>query len=134
MNADDASELPVNQISSGWNSFEGGASIGKRGSEHGVIGLDDEHAYGARITLERDATPAPFSITCGPCGGLFVHTRFFGAEDSAKEAFQSMKTELARILRLIPDEANSDRDEGAVMPAMHNFVGRFPERSPAVLD
>ena len=59
-----------------WHPFEDGASIGQAGSEGGVIVRDDEHPWGARITLERDGGFAPFALTCGIYGWM-VHTRWF---------------------------------------------------------
>jgi hypothetical protein len=111
----------------GWCSFQGGASVGQIGCEGGAIVLDEEHADGARITLERGGAAAPFAITCGIYDWL-VHTRFFDTEDGAKEAFQSMEMEMVHILRLIPDQANFDfdRDGPPVIQAIGNFVERFP--------
>ena len=36
----------------GWIPAENGATLGHTGSEGGVIGMDEEHTDGARITLE----------------------------------------------------------------------------------
>jgi hypothetical protein len=38
-----------------WTAFEDGGSIGETGGEGGVVLRDDEHPWGARITLERGA-------------------------------------------------------------------------------
>jgi len=56
--------------SSVWHPYERGGTIGQRGSEEGLIVLDEEHAAGARITLERerDSKIAPFAVTCGQNG------------------------------------------------------------------
>jgi hypothetical protein len=116
----------MNDARDGWSPYERGESIGRSGSEHGVIMLDDEHSDGARITLERDGATAPFAVNCGISGWPFVHTRFFRAEEGAKEAFQSMKKALAHILQLIPDKAYFDRDQATVIQVMHDFVERFP--------
>ena len=47
-----------------WNLFEKGKTINKRGPEEGITLKDEEHNDGARITLEKDGSIAPFSITC----------------------------------------------------------------------
>jgi len=46
-----------------------------RGSEGGVIVRDEEHALGARITLETGCGIAPYAITCGIYGWM-MHTCF----------------------------------------------------------
>jgi hypothetical protein len=92
-----------------WQSFDKGRTIGKSGSETGVILLDEEHADGARITLEGDCRPAPFTITCGIFGWM-VHTRFFANEEGARRAYEDMKQALDRIIRSIPLESDPDRD------------------------
>ena len=56
-----------------WVAVENGATIGTLGSEGGVIERDEEHADGARITIEQGGTIAPYSITCGIYGWMF-HT------------------------------------------------------------
>ncbi len=97
-----------------WLAFDHGATLGKRGSEGGVILTDEEYPSGARITLERDGTIAPFSITCGIYGTL-VHTRFFSRQDEARAEFAAMKVELARLA-----------DDGVDAAALERFVERFP--------
>jgi len=104
-----------------WNAFDNGKTIGQRGSESGRIIRDEEHTDGARITLERDGQTAPFAITCGIYGWM-VHTRFFGAESEAQSAFESMRSELTRILSTIPLTA----DPEVVSKSISDFVERFP--------
>jgi hypothetical protein len=48
-----------------WRAFEDGRTIGRRGSEQGVILRDDERDDGARIALERDGLRAPLAISGG---------------------------------------------------------------------
>ena len=110
-----------------WYPFDEGKSIGQRGSENGVICRDQEHADGARITLEQGGTTAPYAITCGIYGWMF-HTCYFGSEPKAQQAFQAMESELAKILTMIP--ANTDPDADAksdvVTASISSFVKRFP--------
>lgn len=116
-----------------WRSFENGETLGTRGSEDGLILLDDEHAQGARITLESEirfgsASPARmyYAITCG-IYGLFFHTRFFTREDEGRDAFAEMKLELARILALAASETASEEEaRHVVLASISDFVERFP--------
>jgi hypothetical protein len=109
-----------------WSPFEGGETIGKRGSENGVILEDEEYASGARITLEGSAEIAPFAITCG-CYGLFFHTRFFSTEEEARREFSEMKVELDRMVDLSSETAASDGPTSSIlMAAAGRFVDRFP--------
>ena len=110
-----------------WYQFNNGKSIGHRGSENGIVIRDEEHAGGARITLEQGGGTAPLAITCGIYGWM-VHTRFFGAESEAQTDFENMKAELNKIIDLIPlttdREVNSKKQ--AVVYSISQFVQRFP--------
>ena len=86
-----------------WHPFDGAQSIGQKGSEDGVTVLDEEHEWGARITLERDGQIAPWSITCGIYGG-FLHTAFASSEDEGRAKYAAMKSELVAIM----EEEDSD--------------------------
>lgn len=87
-----------------WNKFENGKTIASSGSESGIIINDEEHESGARITLEKNTTVAPFSITCGIYGSFF-HTLFLSTEDKAKVKYSEMKTDIASALeRELSDE------------------------------
>jgi hypothetical protein len=109
-----------------WSSFEGGETIGKHGSENGVILEDEEYASGARITLEGSTEVAPFAITCG-CYGLFLHTRFFSTEEEARAEFSDMKVELKRMVDIGSETASSDEQTSSIlMAAAGRFVDRFP--------
>ena len=68
------------------------------GSESGVIIRDSEHPLGARITLERAGTVAPYSITCG-IYGCMAPTRFFSTEIDASQQFDLMAAALESILQ-----------------------------------
>ena len=80
---------------------------------------------GARITLERDCSSAPWAVTCG-IYGWFVHTRFLGTEVEAE--FPAMLDGLAAILDIIPrvDDPCADAKMGAVSEAIQEFVSHFP--------
>jgi hypothetical protein len=97
-----------------WYAYDGGNTIGRNGSEEGVILRDEEHPDGARITLERDARAIPFAITCGIYGWM-VHTHYCGTFAEAERDYDAMKVELSAILTLIPatddPEINERRQE-----------------------
>ena len=109
-----------------WRSFDDGRSIGTRGSENGFIICDEENDLGARISLEREGSSAPNSITCGIYGWM-MHTRFFGSPDEAQPQFEKMKTEIDAILKNIPLKSEASRDHvSAVSDAITKFIKQFP--------
>jgi hypothetical protein len=57
-----------------WYSFDGGRSIGARGSEDGVIILDEESDAGARVTLERSGRTAPSPSPAASMDGWHILT------------------------------------------------------------
>jgi len=97
-----------------WTSFD--STDGREGSENGTIIRDDEHAMGARITLERDTPTAPFAITCGVYGWM-VHTRFFATEAEALAQFKEMKNALESILMMPRD---------SVSEGLTQFIQKYP--------
>ena len=108
-----------------WQQFDQGKSINTRGSESGVIFRDEEHALGARITLERDGY-APFSITCGIYGWM-VHTIFFTTESEAQITFDKVKLAIGNILNLIPlaDDPDVTAKMEVACDAISDFVSQF---------
>ena len=117
----------LNRETAVWQSFDQGRTIGKSGSETGVILLDEEHADRARITLERDGSCAPFAITCGIFDWM-VHTRFFANEENARRACEDMKQALDSIIQSIP--LQSDPDHDTKMEATARMIVEFVERYP----
>jgi hypothetical protein len=109
-----------------WLPFNNGTSIGQTGSESGIIIRDDEHHDGARITLERDGQVAPYSVTCGIYGWM-VHTRFLGSEVEAQYEFECMRSELTKIIGMIPLNNDPDVDSMgySVTEAIAGFVEKF---------
>jgi hypothetical protein len=109
-----------------WQPHEHGASVGSKGSERGIIILDEWHPADARITLERDGETAPFAITCG-LAGWFVHTVFFSTEADAKSAFESMKAAIDHIIKLATGDTAFTLEQRtfAVMDAIRDFVAHF---------
>ena len=110
-----------------WQPFEGGTSIGERGSEGGIILRDDEYRGEARITLERGDRSSSFAITCGVYGWM-VHTRFFSTLAEAEGEYALMQPELAAIADAQP--LTTDPDLRARMHAVSDAIGRFVDRFP----
>lgn len=110
-----------------WATIENGATLGTQGSESGVIERDEEHSDGARITLERGTTHAPFAVTCGVYGWM-CHTRFFGTAQEATQEYEAMKVGLTNIVDLIPLQSDPEADAKSahVVDAIQDFVARFP--------
>lgn len=110
-----------------WHPFDSGNSIGKLGSENGIIIRDGEHIDGARITLERDCVTAQLSITCGIYGWM-VHTRYFSTEDEAQQEFDKMQVSMDEILRSIPfsDDPDADAKMEAAKQTISDFVEQYP--------
>lgn len=110
-----------------WYPTGDGATLGTIGSEDGLIVRDDEHADGARITLEESGRIAPFSITCGIYGWM-VHTRFFSTREAADAAYEAMQADLAAILARIPyvDDPDADAKMRAVSEDVSEFIDRYP--------
>ena len=109
----------------GWQPTENGGTLGTAGSEGGVILRDEEHDLGARITLERHCSIAPFAVTCG-IYGWFFHTRFASTETEAE--YSAMSSRLEVILDLIPLEGDPQKQAATerTIHAIEAFVSRFP--------
>ena len=109
-----------------WYDYDDGYSIGTVGADGGAIVRDEEHKRGARITLEEESSFAEFAVTCGVYGWMF-HTRFFGDEAEANDAFDEMKVELDKVLEVLPTEENAAEDEQEEFTEkLEMFVEMFP--------
>jgi hypothetical protein len=106
-----------------WHLFNSGDTVGQKGSACGETIRDEEHALGARITLEQNTNIAPFAITCGIYGWM-VHTRFFGAEDEAIAEYDKMTSAISDIIKPFSDPVYVDRR--ATEKAIEAFVETFP--------
>ena len=96
-----------------------------RGSEGGVIVRDEEHALGARITLETGCGIAPYAITCGIYGWM-MHTCFLDEEGKAVEQYEGMKAGLAELLERAEELADDEEGQRALLMAgCEGFVERF---------
>ena len=110
-----------------WYDYDEGYSVGTSGADGGLIVRDEEHSFGARLTLEEEASSAPFSITCTIYGWM-SHARFFTEESEADEEFDRMKIEMEKILSLIPaDEEDADEEtHEEIADEIADFVEMFP--------
>lgn len=88
------------------------------GPEKYQVLRDEEHARGARITLEKCNERKAFVITCGIYGWM-VHTRFFTREAMALQSYKAMKSELSRIL-------SSFQSDDEIIVSVKRFIERFP--------
>jgi|SRR5271154_1540433 len=107
-----------------WELFDGGP----RGSEGGVVVADEEYRGSCRITLERDASSRiAAAITCGIYGWM-MHTRFFSNLDTARQAYDAMKIDLAELVDQIPLENDPDgrRQFPEIFDAIKAFVEQYP--------
>lgn len=109
-----------------WHDYDEGFSIGTSGTDGGVIVRDEEHKFGARMTIEEEASSAPFTLTCTIYGWM-SHARFFPGESEAEEAFDEMKPDLEKILALIPEDGEADDETTAEISAeIEEFVEMYP--------
>ncbi len=108
-----------------WRPFEEGATLGQPGSEQGIILCDEEHVLGARITLERATSVAPFAITCGIYGWM-MHTRFFASEVEADAQYEQMKDALSALLEAAEQTASIDGGRKVMMDGTDEFIGNYP--------
>jgi hypothetical protein len=106
-----------------WQVFGSGSSLGKSGSERGVILRDEEFDSLARITLEQTATR--FASTCGMFGWM-VHTRFFAARATAESELDRMKSDLQQIVSGLPVDLNDHEAIQRVTIAINEFIERYP--------
>jgi hypothetical protein len=108
-----------------WHPFDDGKTLGTIGSENGIIVCDEEHADGARITLEQDGY-TPFAVTCGIYGWM-VHTAFASSIEEALELFAAMQAGLEEILQIIPDADDPEPEAKfkEVAEAIRAFVDKF---------
>jgi hypothetical protein len=116
---------PHPMTESSWRPFEDGATLGEIGSEEGIVVRDEEHSLGARITLERAASVAPFAITCGIYGWM-MHTRFFSSDSEAGTQYDLMKTSLSALLEAAEQTADVDGGRQVMYDGIDKFIGAYP--------
>jgi len=91
-----------------WDHFEKGKTIGKKGSEEGIILIDLENIHGARITVEQVDSPTPrFAITFGIYGLLF-HTHFKTTPEEVEQTIAWLKSTINKVFDMY-EQAESSR-------------------------
>lgn len=91
-----------------WYHFNHKKTIGKRGSEEGIIVSDVEYNHAARITIEQDGITAPFSVTVG-IYDVMMHTDFFSTYTQAQNYQERIMKNIERIVALLEVD-ETDRD------------------------
>jgi len=109
-----------------WLVYDHGNSIGKVGSESGQIIADIEHRSGARITVEKDGSIAPFSVTLG-IYGLMFHTHFASSMEEINKYTDFAKYKIQEIFYHyeIPEEFRDKRWQDQLM----QFLKELTEQS-----
>jgi hypothetical protein len=100
--------------------------IGKAGSE-GVVVSDEEYAGKAQVTLERDSVyNAAFVITCSIYGWM-THTCHIVDQQDAYQAYELIKSELAEIVDVLPEQDNPQADNqiDQIYEYVRGFVNRW---------
>ena len=97
-----------------WVKYKGGYTVGKTGSENGIILEDEEFDGGCRITLE--ACKKYHAITCGVYGAM-VHTVFCDPED-ASTIYDNMKKDLDAFM-------SSDTTEDEELEFYEEFTSKY---------
>jgi len=96
-------------IDMNWEAFENEKTLGQKGSERGIIILDEENVNGARITLEKDCGDILFAVTFG-IYGLMLHTHFESSQGEASRYISETKLKINKIFELYsrPEEQRND--------------------------
>lgn len=112
-----------NTVNNAWQPYNGGSTLGERGSEDGIIRCDESFPLGARITLEEGGN-LPWAITCG-ISGFMVHTAFASTEEEGVQKYEAMKTELAEILERVEAAPSEDEAEDMLVSWAEEFTSRY---------
>lgn len=109
-------------MNNAWQPYNGGSTLGERGSEDGIIRRDESFPLGARITLEEGGN-LPWAITCG-ISGFMVHTAFASTGEKGVQKYEAMKAELAEILERIESVSSEDEAEDMLVSWAEEFASR----------
>lgn len=93
-----------------WQTFDKGRTLGKKGSERGIIIADMENINGARITVERDADTAPYAITFG-IYGLMFHTHYKSTAEEVERYLNWIRSTMHKVFVLYEQDEDSRSDE-----------------------
>ena len=101
----------IKLLNQDWTKFEKGRTIGKKGSEDGIILADLENIHGARITVEQIGDPSPrFAITFGIYGLLF-HTHFRQRQDEVEQSIAWLKSTINKVFDMYEQAESSRTDD-----------------------
>lgn len=93
-----------------WYPFAKGNTINTRGSENGIVLIDTEHPFGARITLEqKDSGRFPFVVFLVIYGVMF-HTHFESDLALSHEYINNKKVIINKIFAIheIPEKERTN--------------------------
>ena len=93
-----------------WQTFDKGRTLGKKGSERGIIIADMENINGARITVEKDTDTAPYAITFG-IYGLMFHTHFKSTPEEVEQYLDWIRSTMHKVFALYEQDEGSRSDE-----------------------
>ncbi len=80
-----------------WHVHAAGLTLGRPGSDQGIVLLDEDCSLGARITLERGGDTAPFAITAG-VSGHFTQIAYADSETDGRRKYLEMRHLLEQIV------------------------------------
>ncbi len=101
-----------------WGPFDQKKTIGIQGTENGIIIRDEENSFGARITLEKNGSIAPYSITIG-IYGLMFHTDFYDTIENANIGFEKFKIKVENVIEHYSVDENK---RGSKWNEKHNVL------------
>mgnify|MGYP000135483563 FL=1 len=107
-----------------WHQYKHGETLGTKGADNGIIIRDEEYLEAARVQLETQNPTAPFAIVCWIYGQL-VHTVYMKSQADADKLFEEVKTELEKIVALLPRADTYEVIKPEVYRAIESFVARF---------
>ena len=78
------------------------------------------------MTIEEEASSAPFTLTCTIYGWM-SHARFFVSEAEANDEFEAMKSDLEKLLDFISEDEEEDEEtREAFAVELEEFVEMYP--------
>lgn len=99
-----------------WHQFDNGNTIGQEGRMEGIIIFDEEHEFGARITIEKESKiyPKLFCTNAEIYGGYYSFSCHYNStSEQAKKDAEFIKTEFEKALSIIaktPPEGKRNYD------------------------
>ena len=105
-----------------WELFEGGQHIGSMTEEGRVVVYDEEHADGARITIER-CKDETFCITCSIYRALFFVTIPYATAEEARASYAIMREEIGQAVEMLEKKGLPEDESHALLADWaNNFI------------